>query len=298
MVWTFNRIYSEVQEQVQDDSATTLVLIKNAINSGQAKFGAVLNREWRVSYKRFSIAQDQQYYQLPPDCIRPGTLTVTVGSVVYPLEEVPDEQSWQDLNMQSQSSSVPRFFFVRGSNEVGIWPIPSADLTNGGTLGYERTMKIMAADDYTTGTVAVTAGSASITGSGTTFTATMIGRTLVVDDANGDGQAYLIDSRNSATVIGLDNYYGGATQTGLTYRIGEVPDIPGEFHESLVDYACYRVYKRRRDPGAYRDMKAAFDEAVKLCEATYGSKTTSQYIRPIKTPRGGYVHDRTRNYQI
>jgi hypothetical protein len=75
------------------------------------------------------------------------------------------------------------------------------------------------ATEYSTGTVAVSNGSATVTGTGTTFTSAMTGRQIVIDDA--DGQVYYTVTYVSGTSLTLDRVYGGATDTSSTYSIGE-----------------------------------------------------------------------------
>jgi hypothetical protein len=293
---SFQNIYEEIQEQVEDASAASLVLIKRAINQGEKKFGAVLNREWKQSEKTFSIVADQQYYQLPEDCIRPSWITVTIGDITYPLKEIADHHTWQMLNMHTHTSEVPEFYYVRGNDEFGIYPKPSSNQSSAGRLSYERRTRDMAQANFTTGTVTMTNGDATVTHSAAGFTANMVGRYLNITDGSADGMWYKIGSYTDTSNIELENTYGGSSGSGITFVIAELPDIPEEFHESLVDYGCYRYYRRRRDTGLAREMKAAFDEALVLCKAQYSSKTSSQYYRPIKL-RGGYQHSR-RDYRV
>jgi len=293
---TFQDIYEEAQEQVQDETAASLVLIKRAINQGAKKFGAILSREWRVSEATFSFVADQQYYQLPEDAIRLRTVTATIGTITYPVEEIHDTDTWHELNMQVTTSTTPQYFFVKGSDEIGLWPVPSDADANAGTITYERRMRDMAEADYTTGTVTISADSAAVTGAGTTFTANMVGRYLNVTDGSADGMWYKISGFTAADAITLENNYGGTAAAGAAFKIAEIPDIPEEFHEALVDYACYRYYRRRRDTNLARDMKAAFDESLAECIAAYSSKTGTQYFRPIRL-RGGYIHN-NRNYSV
>lgn len=286
---TFNQIYSESQSQIQDYDPTTLVTIKRAINQGMRKFGAILNRDWRNVERTFDVQVNQQFYQMPEDAIRIKTITITVGSIVYPLTEIVDQNYWEELNMRSQTSSVPQFFFVKGSDQFGIWPTPNATLAGGGILTFEKAMRDMTADDYTTGNIDVVGASTAVTGHSTTFTAAMKGRVLFVDPTNGtgDGSGYKIASYTSATSLVLENDYAGLTDSAKSYLIGEVPDIPEEFHEALVDYALYRAYRRRRDLPTAKDLKAAFDEQLVVCEENYSSKTSSQYFRAPR-PSIGY----------
>jgi hypothetical protein len=293
---TFQQIGDEAAAQVEDTTTATRILIDRAINQGALKFGAVLNREVRVEYRTFTTVAQQQNYQMPENAIRPKTITVTVGGVLYPLTECADEDQWNRLNESVSYNDMPEFYHVRGSDLFGIWPIPSAG-GNTAEIGYESRMKRMSALDYITGTIAVTTNSQAVVGTTTTFTAQMVGRTLVVQDAgDNDGIPYKISAFTDTTHITLENYYNGLTGSGKSYVIGEVPDIPDEFHESLVDYALYRVYKRRRDRGMAKDCKAAFDEAVVLCQQTYSSASASQYARPVRVSFG-YIH-RRRDYTV
>lgn len=69
---------------------------------------------------------------------------------------------------------------------------------------------------YTTGTVAATQDSATITGSGTTFTSAMVGRLIIIST---DDNWYEISAYVSATEITLASNYTGATVSGKTYKI-------------------------------------------------------------------------------
>lgn len=287
---SFQTLYSDVQSQVSDTSSTSLILIKRWINQGAKKFGAKLNREWRRSSRTQSTVANQQYYYLPVDCIRPKSITVTIGGVAYPLTQIDNEEDWNDLNQLSTSSDIPEFFFVRGGTEFGIYPIPSSSTANAITVRYERRMRDMSADDYTTGTITATNGDETITGAGTTFTAVMVGRWLRINDPNGDGMWYQIASYTSATSIELTTKYQGTTGASLSYTIGEMPDIPEEYHENLVDYACYRYYKRRKDRGMSRDFGRDFETALLECQSNYSSTSASQYTRAKRHAVSGYVH--------
>jgi len=67
---------------------------------------------------------------------------------------------------------------------------------------------------YSTGTVTATEGSATITGSGTTFTSSMVGRKIYLENAT-----YTIATYVDATGITLSTNYAGGGGAGLTYKI-------------------------------------------------------------------------------
>jgi len=289
-------MYEEAQEQVQDDDATSLVTIKRAINQGSKKFQNLLNREWRVTSKTFSLVASQKAYQLPEDLVKLKSIVVTVANVNYPLTEIADEDRWNDLNLQSFESTIPEFYFVKGEDEIEIYPTPSASVSDAALIRYEPSMRDMAEADHTTGDVTATNGSAGVVGSSAAFTADMVGRKFSVTDGSADGMWYTVSAFTDSDNITLENLYGGTTVAGATYTIAEVPDIPEEFHESLIDYACYRYYLRRKNRTLARDFKAIFDEALEQCKENYSSKTSSNYVRPVRVGFG-YTH-RRRDYTV
>jgi len=72
--------------------------------------------------------------------------------------------------------------------------------------------------DYTDGTVAVTNGSTTVTGTDTTFTAAMVGRAFAT---RADDTTYRVASFTSATSIEIDVAYIGDTSSGQTYVIAQ-----------------------------------------------------------------------------
>lgn len=295
---TFTQIGDAAADELQDDSTTTRLLIDRAINQGAQLFGAVLNREVRVEKRTFVTVGAQRYYQTPENCIRIKSLVITVGGQDYPLTEMTDDEEWNDLLADDNSESdFPKFWHPEGSDLYGIWPTPAS--ANNALMRFESRMGRMSASDYLTGTITVTNGSAAIVGAGTTFTAAMVGRSLLVGDQSAeDGIAYKVAAFTDATHITVENLYGGATGGGKAYVIGQVPDIPGEFHESLVDRALYRAYTRRKDRGIRADMKQAFDEAIELCKETYSSMSASQYTRARRPRTHGGFYYRNRDYRV
>jgi hypothetical protein len=294
---TFQQIGDAAADELQDTSATTRLLIDRGINQGAQLFGAVLNREVRTERRTFTTAADERYLQTPENCIRIKSIVITVGGQEYPLEEEADGDRWNDLVADNNSSSgSPEKWYADGADLYGVWPTPAGAYS--GILRYESRMARMSAADYSIGSVQVSNGSVDVVGVGTTFTPNMVGRTLLVgDQSNEDGIGYKVASYTDATHIALENVYGGVTTTA-TYIIGQVPDIPAEFHESLIDRALYRAYTRRRDRGIRKDMKDAFDEAIELCKATYSSMSSSQYTRAHRRhARGGFAY-RNRNYRV
>ena len=94
---------------------------------------------------------------------------------------------------------------------------------------------------YETGTVAVTNGSTTVTGSGTNFS---VGAQIGEGFLAPDDKLYEIASITSATVIVLADSYLGGTQTGQTYKIvptqSLVADLAAAVTSLISDYATVK----------------------------------------------------------
>ncbi len=116
---------------------------------------------------------------------------------------------------------------------------------------------------YTTGTIAVINGSSTIVGTGTTFTAGMVGQRILIA-----GVWYTIQSFANATHIDISVNYAGSAASGLTYSItqGWDDDFQDFGASSLVNNTDYR------DSDFYEDL-------VVMCNgnnfATYNVDTTT-----------------------
>jgi hypothetical protein len=96
---------------------------------------------------------------------------------------------------------------------------------------------------YNTGTIALTNGSATVTGSGTNFlVGAQIGEALYAPD----GKLYEIQTINSATVITLASNYLGSTASTQGYQIiptqSLVADLASDVTDLISDFADVRDY--------------------------------------------------------
>ncbi len=179
--------------------STNLTLGDQLVNDGIRKILADRN-DWPFleGYATFSTTASTQFYDLPYDIDKLKTLSVIDGNQQYSPVEITSREEWDRLNLSTNiTSNVPEYYYIY-AGRVGIWPMPSASST-----------------DYSTGTIAITAGSATVTGSATTFTSAMAGRYLKTTD----GELYLISAFVSTTELTLARVYNGATITGASYII-------------------------------------------------------------------------------
>lgn len=194
-----------------------------------------------------STVVNQQFYSYPVGYVNFEACYITVGSVRYPLQIIASQYNWDVINaIQIQASAVPQFIFLR-RDDFGVWPIPQ-DIY-GITLDYHLRDRDLSVDDYSQGTVSLTLGSATVTGVGTTFTPAMINRWFQVTDltARDQGYWYRVSGYTNATTITLDRTYQGVSLAGVTYRIGQVPELPDEGHTILLDGTLADFYAGLRN---------------------------------------------------
>jgi hypothetical protein len=185
--------------------------------------------------KTASTVASQQYYHYPAGVVMIDACSILIGSVRYPLTTLYSQHTWDTLNaIQIQPSAIPQFIYPR-RDDFGIWPIPQGVYTI--EFKYFQRDRNLLVEDYTTGTIALTNASTTVTGTGTTFTSAMAGRWLTVTDTTKPGQGYWyrITTYNNATSLTLENGWEGTTNSGMSYKIGECPEIPDEGHILLVD---------------------------------------------------------------
>ena len=152
---------------------------------------------------------------------------------------------------------------------------------------YERQMlwmrkegKISIKAKYNTGNIAVTNGSATITGTTTTWTLAMVGQKIIISSV-----AYRIASFTSATSLTLDTEYIGTTASGLSYAIYyDTYLMPIDF-KTLIDIGAknmnefdYLDFEDERDERMSTSTTTNTPTAIKLLHrdsALYSTGTVS-----------------------
>lgn len=281
MLISFQDQYQGVQVLTKLTDATSAAKFKRDVNIGGSKFMSVVGRgPARVSRFADLVAYNAttgagQYYQIPKDADKPKEVIAYNGTIWTPLIEIVDEAQWKRLNITVLTGPATHYF-VRGSDEIGLYPAPAANQVGGLELVFEKRQLKMTQDDFTTGTVAITNGTTTLTHSATGFTAQMVGRGFEVTDGS-DNNWYRIASFTSTSVVTLDNVYQGLTVTAATFRIGEVMDIPEEYLEGPIDYAMWR-YELGHDITKATTFEQNFKESLNDCKSEYGRKSASSIV--------------------
>ncbi len=221
-------------------NANLLSFFKIHLNTRYQEILSQLQNYQSQTQKTASTVAAQQYYHNPVGLMNIETATVTVNSMPTPLEIIDSQRTWDRINQTPNfTSSSPEFLYPR-RDDFGIFPIPQGVYSI--TLNYTLRDRSLTTADYTDGTITLTPDSQTVTGVGTTFISSMIGRWLNVE---GD-YWYRISARSSATVISLETKYEGVLTSGLTYRICETPELPEEAHILLAAGATADWYSGPR----------------------------------------------------
>ncbi len=158
--------------------------------------------------------------------------TFIIGGKVITISDITLLQSEiDDLSSQGGGtiSLVPNTY--DGSNQIFTIPSNVTLNGNGSTIDFGGTagqFLIQGTNPYSTGTLDATFGSTSITGHGTTWTAGMIGQSILIGD-----YFYTIANVGSTTSITLETGFIGTNLLGDTYVIATTVDGPSILNITL-----------------------------------------------------------------
>lgn len=257
MRFTFSELIQDSQDVCIDDDTTTYTgltdtesFIKREINSTNTDLFNLL-KKYKLQpppYTDTTVA-NQIYYNFRPGFSKLTSLTVNVGTYVPPLRIIESEDEWNVLQSVPTISGWPQAVFPR-RDTYGIYPIPQYAYTMTLTgLWIPLNMTVV---DYVTGTIQLVNGTPNIVGSGTTFTASMVGSWLATTDATRgipNGNFYRIATWTDATHMTVDRNVIDTSASGLSFVIGQSPEIPEELHQ-FIPYRVGAAYYglRRRNP--------------------------------------------------
>lgn len=219
------------------------------INGGRLRF--------LEAVKTMATVADQESYQVPNGFRKVMSIVIwseaTTAGVPYTPEMVFDPVIWNRIKQAKLGSQqVPYFTYIE-NQKYYIQPTPS---TSGNLIQIRGRLQTndLSIADYSTGTiVSVANGGTAVVGSGTTWTADMVGRYIRITQTTaangGDGFWYQIGSYTSATSIGLlKPYEGTAISAGAAlYTIGQCSVIP-EAYDIAPIYRAVALYTAINDP--------------------------------------------------
>lgn len=221
-----------------------------------------------------------QAYKLPPDYSKLKTGTLTIGNLKWTPTEILTRQEWDNLNVFPYYADIPDKFFVY-KNQFLLWPIPSST-GNIITFNYQRRIPDLSIADYTTpGTISVSNGGYTITGSATSFVPTTNNvsesRWIQIAQPTGDNLWYQIASVDSTTQITLYAPYTGVSVSGATtYTIGQMPVLHEDFQDMLLWKALTYYFSSIVDnPNKKKEFEDAYKTKLELLHEYCGTKTVN-----------------------
>ena len=217
--------------------STSSDFIKNEINNTAGiLFDKLKNYTIQPLPVTTTTVADQIYYHIPPMTANIESITVSIGDIDYNLKPIESENQWNNLQeINTNVVGYPKYYFVR-RDDVGIYPTITDEYTM--TMVINPQPYKMSIDDYITGTIAVTQGSQTMTGSGTAFTAVMVGRWVYMTDAK---VWQRISGYTSGTVMTLETNYIDTSISGSTFILGESPEIPDQLHH-FIPFEVASIY--------------------------------------------------------
>lgn len=266
-----------------DSTATTLVIFKQMLNVGYKLVLSELNRSvterTTVPDELVTEASVQEYF-LPIDCLFPKAVRVVVGGIYYSVTECEDQESWDLLNQNPQTSDIPEKYFIKpnwgvGGSKILFFPTPSS-ADNDILVTFEVIDKDLSNAAYVGGTVTFTTGDATITGDTTTFTPAMVGRYIY---CSVDGYWYKIVTYTSATSIEIERKWVGTTTAALTTNIREIFGLPEEMQILPCYFALAHYYATKKDGTQETKYWTLYNAGVELGRRRWGTKTRSAITR-------------------
>lgn len=260
--------------------------------------------------KTMTTVADQETYQIPNGFRKLIDMYIYNGvgvatDTIYAPRMVFDPQLWKRI-LQSHlgTQQVPYFTYVENTT-FKIQPIPSVTGNLMVLRGRLQTRDLSIAD-YTTGTiVSIANGGTAVVGSGTTWTADMVGRYIKITNTTaangGDGFWYEIGSYTSATSIGLKKPYEGTSISAgsAAYTIGQCSVIPEAYDIGIVYRATALYWHNQNDLERAKTYWLLYDGGMEAgYTKEYGGLMSQMLANEGETEEGGYISPMDPNQTI
>lgn len=247
MALTWTDLTTKAVRLSRDVNDGTRFQLQQDMNTGYQMFNAKLGRYFSRKQQFTDVVTNQSIYQTPIDSIRIIGMTVKTadGNNSYspPIKEIRDEYEWRLIKTVPQySSSWISYYFVLGNDEIEVWPVPSSDIPNGIRFYYQQQTPDLSIDDIVSSTLStpetatLTNGDTLMTSTGATFTSQLVGLSVQVTGVTNLSWYDIVDVPTTSTLT-LKSAFVGNSSSGLNFRIGQLPIIPGQYHDALVHYA-------------------------------------------------------------
>lgn len=314
--WTTLRTNTSSFCNVDPNDTNAMNVIEDNINDSIRTICNLQGGKLRFleSTKNMSTVAGQETYQIPNGFRKLMDMYIYNGigvssDTIYAPKMVFDPQIWKRI-LQSHlgSQQVPYFTYVENTT-FKIQPIPSVTGNLMVLRGRLQTRDLSIADYGTGSIVSIANGGTAVVGTGTVWTADMIGRYIQIANTTaangGDGFWYQIGTFTDATHIGLVKPYEGTSISAGTaaYIIGQCSPIPEAYDVGIVyratalywdnqgDLARGKSYWMKYDGGYEAGYTEKYGGLMSQMLANEGETEESAYVPPFGS--GGNMY---RNY--
>lgn len=251
--------------------------------------------------KNMATVANTETYQIPNGFRKLIDMYIYSGSgsssdTIYSPEMIFDPTKWKNiLQYRLGSGSVPYFTYVENTT-YKIQPIPD---TTGNLIVLRGRLqnRDLSIADYTTGTiVSIANNDTTVIGSGTTWTADMVGRYIQITETTaangGDGFWYQIASYTSATEIELTKPYEGVSIVAgaAAYTIGQCSVIPAAYDVGVVQRSAALYWDNQSDLKRGKTYWMKYDGGMEAgYNKDYGGLMLQMLSNEGETEEGSYV---------
>lgn len=285
---TWTELINKSVRLSRDTTPGTLEQLKQDMNTGYQLFNAKLSRYFSRKQQFTDVITGQSIYQTPVDSIRIIGMTVAtadgVNSFSPPVKEIRSEYEWRLIKtVPNYSSNWATYYYVLGNDEVEIWPVSSSDIPNGIRFYYQQQDHDLSVEDVVSSalvpaqTCTVTNGSVTVTSTGSTFTAQMNGLWFQLTGVTDLTWYEIVDVPTSSTLT-LKSAFVGITGGSQSFRIGQMPIIPSEYHDALANYALYLYFSGKGNEQRATTHLGLYNAAVTDAIEEYSSSTEGNVI--------------------
>lgn len=261
--------------------------------------------------KDMTTVASQETYQIPNGFRKLIDLQIYSGTgtpqdTIYSPEMVFDPTKWKLIQQyRLGTASTPYYTYVE-NRTFKIQPIPSVT-GNLIRLRGRLNTKDLSIADYTTGTiVSIAQNDTVLTGSGTTWTADMVGRYIQITETTaangGDNMWYQIGSYTSATVLGLLKPYEGTSISAgsASYVIGQCSVIPEAYDIAIVYRSAALYWQNQLDLVRSKSYWLQYDggNEAGYIKGTYGGIIGQMIDNEGEQEEGAYIQPFGRNNNI
>lgn len=226
-----------------------------------------------------------QAYQIPQNISKIKDVTISVGQLKFTPAPILTQVDWDTVNFLPYNSDIPQYYYIY-NNQLNVFPIPS---TTGNIITFNFKLRVadMTYDDFSTGTVAATVGSTTVTGTATTWNTvgtfptgvdlTYANLFIKITPPKGDGQYYQIRSFTSDTVLTLVNpIVNSPVTTGASYVIGQYPLLSEDFHD-MLPIGALSIYFNSivPEPNQFKLYDGMYKERTELLSEYAGTRNVN-----------------------